>query len=72
MEAQYAIPKNVKTTFENDKVVMQTVTMYTTEDVQLYAAACRNYGARVVETFRNLLLVEYTKDSDGKIGPKYS
>ena len=68
MEVQYAIPKNVKTTFENDKVVMQTVTMYTVEDVQLYSDACRKYGAKILDTFRNMVVVKYEKDSDGKIG----
>jgi len=68
VEVQYAIPKNVKTTFENDKVVMQTVTMYTVEDVQLYSDACRKYGAKILDTFRNMVVVKYEKDSDGKIG----
>ena len=72
MQAEYAIPKTVQTTFENDKVVQQTVWMHTIEDVQVYSDACRSYGGRVVDSFRNVVVVEYAKDSDGKIGPKYS
>jgi hypothetical protein len=65
---EYAIPKNVETTFENDKIVRQTVTMYNISDVELYTRACLSYGAKVVDTFRNILIVEYKKDFDGKIG----
>jgi hypothetical protein len=72
MAAQYAIPKYVKTTYENDSVVIQLATMYTIEDVQVYSAECRSYGAKIVDTFRNMVVVKYEKDSDGKIGPKYN
>lgn len=63
-----AVPKMVKTTYENDSIVVQTATMWTIEDVQSYSDACRRYGARIVDTFRNIIIVEYKKDSDGKIG----
>jgi hypothetical protein len=63
-----AVPKKAETTFENDKVIVQTVTMWTIEDVESYTKACLSYGARIVDTFRNIVIVEYKKDSDGKIG----
>jgi len=63
-----AVPKIVNTTYENDSVVVQVATMWTIEDVQSYIAACRKYGARIVDVFRNVIVVEYKKDSDGKIG----
>jgi len=63
-----AVPKIVKTMFEDDKVVVQSVAMWTIDDVQSYIAACRKYGARIVDVFRNVIVVEYKKDSDGKIG----
>ena len=72
MQAEYAIPKAVKTTYENDAVVIQVATMYTIEDVQVYSDACRSYGAKILDTFRNVVVVKYEKDADGKIGPKYS
>jgi hypothetical protein len=65
---EYAVPKKVETSFENDKIVRQTVTMYNIPDVELYTKACLSYGARIVDTFRNIVIVEYKKDSDGKIG----
>ena len=63
-----AVPKIVKTTYENDSVVVQVATMWTIEDVQSYTAACRQYGGKVLDTFRNIVVVKYEKDSDGKIG----
>jgi hypothetical protein len=67
-----AVAKNVKTTYENDSVIIQIATMYTVEDVQPYIAACRSYGAKILDTFQNMVVVKYEKDADGKIGPKYS
>ena len=67
-----AVPKIVKTTYENDSVIIQIATLWTIKDVQPYSDACRRYGAVILDTFRNVVVVKYEKDSDGKIGPKYS
>jgi hypothetical protein len=63
-----AVPKIVNTAYENDSVVVQVATMWTIEDVQSYTAACRKYGGKILDTFRNIVVVKYEKDSDGKIG----
>ncbi len=71
MEAQYAIPKNVITTFEDDSKICQTAVMYSDADAELYVQSCRHYGASAIQ-IRSVVLVQYKKDADGKIGPKYS
>ena len=67
----YAIPVAVKTIEDTPDHIVQMATMLNSGDALLYARSCRRYGADA-STLGNMVRVRYLKDSDGKIGPKYS
>lgn len=70
-DLDYAIPVAVETIEETADHVVQMATMLNSGDALLYARSCRRFGGDA-STLANMVRVRYLKDSDGKIGPKYS
>ena len=71
--ADYAIPVSCKTIADCSDYVIQFAIMANSADAEIYANNCRKYGAHAViqGTCHNKVLVTYTKDKNGKIGPKW-
>lgn len=76
VEFEFALPVSCGTTFENDKVVIQTATMRSEKDANIYARSCARYGATILEVWNHkanwFVKVSYEKDENGKVGPKYA
>lgn len=69
----YAIPVAVTTVTDNDTTVVQVATMLNPSDAILYAKSCRRFGAdaKIPPFDPTSVVVTYTKDSEGKIGPTH-